>query len=63
MPGTMKGAVYAGPKTIENISRPIPIPREGETLIKVESVGICGTDIAIYSGETSKGKSAAYYGA
>ena len=56
MPGTMKGAVYAGPKTIENISRPIPIPREGETLIKVESVGICGTDIAIYSGKHPRAK-------
>lgn len=35
---------------IENLPGPPPVPRENEVLLKVKSVGICGTDIHILKG-------------
>jgi (R,R)-butanediol dehydrogenase / meso-butanediol dehydrogenase / diacetyl reductase len=52
----MNAAIYAGVGKAENIEMPVPVPKDGETLIKVESVGICGTDIAIYSGKHPRAK-------
>ncbi len=47
----MKAAIYDG-KTIK-ISKNIPDPeiKEEQVLIKVDSIGICGTDIAIIEGD------------
>ncbi len=30
---------------------PVPVPREGELLVRVEAVGICGTDLSIIAGK------------
>lgn len=35
---------------------PVPVPREGEVLIKTVYTGICGTDIHSYAGETIFGR-------
>jgi 2-desacetyl-2-hydroxyethyl bacteriochlorophyllide A dehydrogenase len=35
---------------VESIAGPLPTPREDEVLLKVKSVGICGTDIHIIKG-------------
>ncbi len=56
MPDTMKAAIYAGPGKVKNIVRDIPEPDHGEALIRIESVGICGTDIAIFSGKHPRAK-------
>ena len=35
---------------MERLAGPLPVPRENEVLLKVRSVGICGTDIHILKG-------------
>ena len=41
----MKAAIMKGIGTIEIESRPIPLPREDEVLIRIKSVGVCGSDV------------------
>ena len=43
--GMMKTAVMTGIGEVEIQSRPIPSPAAGEVLVKVEYVGICGSDL------------------
>jgi len=48
----MRAAVTVGPRVIEVIERAEPPPPpEGRTLIRVETVGICGSDLHFYTGE------------
>ncbi len=56
MSNNMKAAVWSDIGQADIIEKPMPEPKDGETLIKVESVGICGTDIAIYSGKHPRAK-------
>lgn len=44
----MKCIYWIGPKKFEITERPIPKLEAGEVLVKVESVGICGSDIHYY---------------
>lgn len=48
MKGTMKVAVMTDIKKIEYTERPIPQPRENEVLVRMEYVGICGSDLHYY---------------
>ncbi len=50
----MKALVYQGVETIEYGDAPNPTPREGEHLIKVEAVGICGSDMHAYLGHDAR---------
>jgi L-iditol 2-dehydrogenase len=45
VPATMKAAVYKGASVVEVESIPVPEIRPGEVLIRVESCGICPTDL------------------
>mgnify|MGYP000394405049 CR=1 FL=1 len=45
MKGTMKVAVMNGIGKMGYTTRPIPTPKEDEVLVKLEYVGICGTEI------------------
>lgn len=45
MEGNMKVAVMQGIGKLEMIERPIPTPKDDEVLVKVEYVGICGSDL------------------
>ena len=45
MKGTMKVAVMNGIGKMGYTTRPIPTPKEDEVLVKLEYVGICGSDI------------------
>lgn len=45
MEGTMKTAVMTGIGKVELTQRQIPVPAPGEVLVKVEYVGICGSDL------------------
>lgn len=49
----MKALVIEGPHQAVIRDVPMPIPKDDELLVKVRYSGICGTDLAIYSGEIS----------
>jgi len=46
----MKAVVWTGPHEIALQDLPVPVPGEGEVLIRTRAVGICGTDFEIYDG-------------
>lgn len=48
---TMKQVVLTAPELFEFKDVPIPKPQEGEALLKVKSIGICGSDIHTYYGK------------
>ena len=48
MEGKMKTAVMTDIMEVEIQERPIPHPGKGEVLVKVEYVGICGSDLHYY---------------
>lgn len=48
MDGMMKTAVMTGIEEVEIQNRPIPVPAADEVLVKVEYVGICGSDLHYY---------------
>lgn len=56
MAKTMNAAVFSGAGIVERIKRPVPKITDGETLIRVESAGICGTDMAIFAGKHPRAK-------
>jgi threonine dehydrogenase-like Zn-dependent dehydrogenase len=41
----MKAIVYTAPLTLEGLEWPAPTPAEGEVLVEVGSVGICGSEV------------------
>lgn len=48
MEGMMKTAVMTDLKKVELQERPIPAPAANEVLVKVEYVGVCGSDLHYY---------------
>lgn len=48
MKETMKVAVMTGLRQLEWETRPIPQPKEREVLVRIEHVGICGSDLHYY---------------
>ncbi|MCZ0813453.1 MAG: zinc-dependent alcohol dehydrogenase [Pseudomonadota bacterium] len=50
----MKALVYTGPETLTYRDAPEPRPDAGEVLIRVESVGICGSDMHAYLGHDER---------
>lgn len=48
MEGTMKVAVMNGIGQMGYTERPIPTPKDNEVLVKLEYVGICGSDLHYY---------------
>src|SRR5437773_5979841 len=48
--GQMKNrsAVLVGPTSLEVVDRPVPIPDRYQLLVRVEAVGICGSDVHYY---------------
>ncbi|MBC8281122.1 MAG: zinc-binding dehydrogenase [Chloroflexi bacterium] len=44
----MKAIQVTGPRQLEFIDVPVPTPSEGEVLIKLEALSICGTDMTAY---------------
>jgi L-iditol 2-dehydrogenase len=45
---TMRASVLTGPQTIELQERPVPQPVADEVLVRVGSVGVCGSDVHYY---------------
>lgn len=50
----MKALVYKGPEIIELEDIPQPEPAEGESLVKVRAVGVCGSDFEGFLGKTGR---------
>lgn len=50
----MKALVYTGPNRLEFRDEPEPVPGNDEVLIRVEAVGICGSDMHAYHGHDSR---------
>ena len=50
----MKALVYQGPKKLQVMDMPKPVPQAGELLVKVKSCGICGSDVHGYLGLTGR---------
>ena len=48
MEGTMKVAIMNGIGKMGYTERPIPVPKDNEVLVKLEYVGICGSDLHYY---------------
>lgn len=48
MEGKMKQAVMTGLKKVELRETAIPVPKDNEVLVKIEYVGICGSDLHYY---------------
>jgi 2-desacetyl-2-hydroxyethyl bacteriochlorophyllide A dehydrogenase len=46
----MKALVCTTPRQFDYINTEIPAPAEGETLLKIERIGICGTDLHAFEG-------------
>ena len=44
----MRASVLSGPSTIEIEERPVPTPGPDEVLVRVGSVGVCGSDVHYY---------------
>lgn len=50
----MKALVYTGPEAMDYRDAPDPTPGAGEVLIRVNSVGICGSDMHAYLGHDER---------
>lgn len=50
----MKALVYTGPEALDYRDMANPVPQAGEALIRVESVGICGSDMHAYLGHDER---------
>ena len=51
IPEKAKVAVLTGEKKIDILELPVPEIGDDEMLVKVEQVGICGTDVHEYKGD------------
>ena len=50
----MKAVVYNGPWDMEVVELPTPQPAAGEALLRVDAVGICGSDVHGFTGESGR---------
>ena len=50
----MKALIYDGPEQLAFRDAPDPTPEDGQQLIKVEAVGICGSDMHAYLGHDDR---------
>jgi threonine dehydrogenase-like Zn-dependent dehydrogenase len=48
----MQAVVCHGPEDYRLGEVPVPVPRPGEALVRVEAVGICASDLKCYHGAT-----------
>ncbi|WP_225446623.1 zinc-dependent alcohol dehydrogenase [Paenibacillus rhizovicinus] len=53
MEQTMKALVYEGPKAMRMRTLPVPEPKYDEVIVRVERVGICGSELSGYLGHNS----------
>ena len=49
----MKSQIFYEPESMNLEDRPEPAPGDNDVLVEVRSVGICGSDVAYYFGNSS----------
>ncbi|HWS36959.1 MAG TPA: alcohol dehydrogenase catalytic domain-containing protein [Actinoplanes sp.] len=49
----MRALVFTGPGKAEVLDVPEPVAAAGEVIIEVDRVGVCGTDVELFTGEMS----------
>ena len=49
----MKSQIFYEPESMSLEDRPVPAPSNTDLLVEVRSVGICGSDVAYYFGNSS----------
>ena len=54
MSQSMKALVYTAPKTMEYRDAPLPTPAVGESLIRIQAAGICGSDMHAWHGHDAR---------
>lgn len=47
----MKACILIEPYRFDLLELPVPVPTSQEVLVKIRTVGICGTDVAVYRGD------------
>jgi L-iditol 2-dehydrogenase len=47
----MRAAAWNNANTLDVVERPVPVPAAAEVLVRVATVGICGSDLHFYRGE------------
>lgn len=52
----MKAVTWEGPGRLELVDRPVPQLSNGQVLVRVSRVGICGSDLAILKGHHARAK-------
>lgn len=52
----MKALVYTAPKEMQLLEQPMPEPAPGEVVLKIEAVGICGSDMHAWHGHDPRRK-------
>lgn len=52
----MRALVYTQPKEMQLLDRPMPEAAPGEVVLKIEAVGICGSDMHAYHGHDPRRK-------
>jgi 2-desacetyl-2-hydroxyethyl bacteriochlorophyllide A dehydrogenase len=52
----MKALVYTQPNEVQLLDRPVPTIDSGEVVLKIEAVGICGSDMHAYHGHDPRRK-------
>lgn len=50
----MKALVYTAPQTLDYREEPDPAPAAGESLVRIDAVGICGSDMHAWHGHDSR---------
>lgn len=50
----MKALVYTGPEAMEYLEVPDPTPPEGQVLVRIDRVGICGSDMHAFLGHDER---------
>jgi 2-desacetyl-2-hydroxyethyl bacteriochlorophyllide A dehydrogenase len=52
----MKALVYTQPNEVQLLDRPEPLIEDGEVVLKIDAVGICGSDMHAYHGHDPRRK-------
>ncbi|MDR3098284.1 MAG: alcohol dehydrogenase catalytic domain-containing protein [Paraburkholderia sp.] len=52
----MKALVYTQPNEMQLLEQPDPVAEQGEVVLKIEAVGICGSDMHAYHGHDPRRK-------
>lgn len=47
----MKQAIMTAPGQIEICDAAVPVPRAGQVLLKIQRIGVCGSDVHVYHGK------------